>query len=120
MHRVSKLKLAEVTPYLVCKLCNGYFIDPCTAQDCLHTFCKTCIVKHLYQHCTCPICDVVIHKTRPLEMIRHDQTIQDLVYKLVPGVFGKEMERRREFYSDHPDPDVNGEGNSEERGGSEG
>lgn len=27
-------------------------------------------MKHLYQHCTCPICGVVIHKTRPLEMIR--------------------------------------------------
>ena len=33
--------------------------------------CKTCIVTHLYQHCTCPICGVVIHKTRPLEMIRY-------------------------------------------------
>jgi len=37
MHRISKLKLAEVNLYLVCKLCNGYFIDPCTAQECLHS-----------------------------------------------------------------------------------
>ena len=180
--------------------------------------CKTCIVTHLYQHCTCPICGVVIHKTRPLEMIRflimwskapplchvdtlidclssenigkgewsgwfytwiqqddsetpsgemfyqhrlifctlksqmsqmvavlsahmrllpfcvaiwqyallisavcqkfwlvfrsktinyfgrHDQTMQDLVYKLVRGVFGKEMKRRRDFYAAHPEP----------------
>jgi len=44
------------------------------------------------------LCDVMC--------FRHDQTIQDLVYKLVPGVFGKEMERRREFYSDHPDPGI--------------
>lgn len=30
--------------------------------------------------------------------------MQDLVYGLVPGVFRREMERRREFYTDHPDP----------------
>ena len=35
---------------------------------------------------------------------RHDQTMQDLVYKLVPGVFGKEMKRRRDFYAAHPEP----------------
>ena len=30
--------------------------------------------------------------------------MQDLVYKLVPGVFGKEMKRRRDFYAAHPEP----------------
>ena len=40
----------------------------------------------------------------PMLPFRHDQTLQDLVYKLVPGVFKKEMERRREFYSEHSEP----------------
>lgn len=40
----------------------------------------------------------------PNSAFRHDQTLQDLVYKLVPGVFGKEMQRRRDFYAENPDP----------------
>lgn len=32
-----------------------------------------------------------------------DKTLQDIVYKLVPELFIKEMQRRQRFYQDHPD-----------------
>ena len=64
--------------------------------------CKTCIVNHVQagtpQSTKCPVCEVVIHKTRPLASMRLDKTLQDIVFKLVPGLYEKEVERRRAFH----------------------
>lgn len=95
--------MVELNPHLTCVLCGGYFIDATTIIECLHSFCRTCIVRYLWVHKMCPVCDVQVHKTRPLLNIRSDQTLQDIVYKLVPGLFKNEMRRRREFYSRLPE-----------------
>ncbi|NWX94349.1 BMI1 protein, partial [Nothoprocta pentlandii] len=77
--------------------------------------CKTCIVRYLETSKYCPICDVQVHKTRPLLNIRSDKTLQDIVYKLVPGLFKNEMKRRRDFYAAHPSADA-ANGSNEDRG----
>ena len=46
------------------------------------TVCKTCIVKHLDEHNTCPKCNEVIHQSHPKEHIRFDRTLQSIVYKV--------------------------------------
>ncbi|XP_045169983.2 polycomb group protein Psc-like [Mercenaria mercenaria] len=97
----KKTNIAEISPHLICALCGGYLIDATTIVECLHSFCKTCIVRYLESSKYCPICEVLVHKTRPLQNIRLDHTLQDIVYKLVPGLFQSEMKRRREFYKDH-------------------
>nr|6WI7_A Chain A, E3 ubiquitin-protein ligase RING2, Polycomb complex protein BMI-1 chimera [Homo sapiens]6WI8_A Chain A, E3 ubiquitin-protein ligase RING2,Polycomb complex protein BMI-1 chimera [Homo sapiens]6WI8_B Chain B, E3 ubiquitin-protein ligase RING2,Polycomb complex protein BMI-1 chimera [Homo sapiens] len=102
MHRTTRIKITELNPHLMCVLCGGYFIDATTIIECLHSFCKTCIVRYLETSKYCPICDVQVHKTRPLLNIRSDKTLQDIVYKLVPGLFKNEMKRRRDFYAAHP------------------
>ena len=33
------INLAELTPYILCSICKGYFIDATTITECLHT-CK--------------------------------------------------------------------------------
>lgn len=33
---------------------------------------------------------------------RPDKALQDIVYKLVPGLYHSEMKRRQEFYQKHP------------------
>ncbi|KAL5006295.1 hypothetical protein ScPMuIL_015101 [Solemya velum] len=100
MHRATRLKITELNPHLICILCGGYLIDATTIVECLHSFCRTCVVRYLDTSKYCPICDVLVHKTKPLLNIRLDHTLQDLVYKLVPGLFKEEMKRRREFYKD--------------------
>lgn len=50
------------------------------------TVCKTCLVKHLEDENTCPTCQIVIHQSHPLNYITFDRTMQDIVYKLVPGL----------------------------------
>ncbi|XP_061442241.1 polycomb complex protein BMI-1 isoform X1 [Rhineura floridana] len=105
MHRTTRIKITELNPHLMCVICGGYFIDATTIIECLHSFCKTCIVHYLETSKYCPICDVQVHKTRPLLNIRSDKTLQDIVYKLVPGLFKNEMKRRRDFYAAHPSAD---------------
>ncbi|KAG9356078.1 hypothetical protein JZ751_000922 [Albula glossodonta] len=87
MHRTTRIKITELNPHLMCVLCGGYFIDATTIVECLHSFCKMCIVRYLETSKYCPICDVQVHKTKPLLNIRSDKTLQDIVYKLVPGLF---------------------------------
>ncbi|XP_066997169.2 polycomb group protein Psc [Anabrus simplex] len=103
MHRPRRIKITDLNPHLMCVLCGGYYIDATTIIECLHSFCKACIVRYLETNKYCPICDVQVHKTKPLQNIRSDQTLQDIVYKLVPGLFQNEMRCRREFYSNHPE-----------------
>nr|XP_003222551.2 PREDICTED: polycomb group RING finger protein 2 isoform X4 [Anolis carolinensis] len=115
MHRTTRIKITELNPHLMCALCGGYFIDATTIVECLHSFCKTCIVRYLETNKYCPMCDVQVHKTRPLLSIRSDKTLQDIVYKLVPGLFKDEMKRRRDFYAAYPLAEVPN-GSNEDRG----
>ncbi|XP_041433658.1 polycomb group ring finger 2 S homeolog isoform X1 [Xenopus laevis] len=101
MHRTTRIKMTELNPHLMCALCGGYFIDAATIVECLHSFCKTCILRYLEAHKFCPMCDSQVHKGRPLLSIRSDKTLQDIVYKLVPGLFRDEMKRRRDFYASY-------------------
>lgn len=48
------------------------------------------------------------------DSFRLDKTLQDIVYKLVPELFLKEMTRRKQFYQQHPD--ISAKVSPEERG----
>jgi len=93
-----KIKLKTLNMHITCKICRGYLVDATTVTECLHTFCKSCLVKHLEENNTCPSCQIVIHQSHPLQYISFDRTMQDIVYKLVPNLQDNEMKREREFY----------------------
>ncbi|ELU14844.1 hypothetical protein CAPTEDRAFT_178639, partial [Capitella teleta] len=117
MHRVTQLNMTKLNEHLMCVLCGGYLIDATISVECLHAFCRSCIMKYTEGCRTCPICDTLIHKTRPQLNLRPDKTLQDLVYKLVPGLFEDEMKRRREFYEAHPSPEESNSLNADEERG---
>uniref|UniRef100_A0A8D8YQX6 Polycomb group RING finger protein 3 n=1 Tax=Cacopsylla melanoneura TaxID=428564 RepID=A0A8D8YQX6_9HEMI len=94
----KKIKVKTLNSILTCKICKGYLIDATTVTECLHTFCKSCLVQHLDEKNTCPSCNIIIHQSHPLQYISFDRTMQDLVYKLVPNLQSNEMKREREFY----------------------
>ncbi|KAK3908434.1 Polycomb complex protein BMI-1 [Frankliniella fusca] len=98
-----RLRVSELHPHLMCILCGGYYVDATTIIECLHSFCKSCLVRYLESNKYCPICEVQVHKTKPLLNIRPDETLQTMVYKLVPGLFHREMRYRQEFYAQHPE-----------------
>lgn len=100
------IKIRDLNPHVVCSLCAGYFVDATTITECLHTFCKSCIVKYFQTSKNCPMCSLQIHETQPLFNIRLDRTMQDIVGKLVPGILEAEEKRRREFYESRGMPVV--------------
>lgn len=93
-----KIKLKTLNVHITCKICRGYLVDATTVTECLHTFCKSCLVKHLEENNTCPSCQIVIHQSHPLQYISFDRTMQDIVYKLVPNLQDNEIKRERDFY----------------------
>jgi len=97
-----KIKMCDINEMITCKICSGYLVDATTIVECLHTFCKSCIVKHLNSedNNTCPQCEEVIHQSHPLNYIKFDRTMQDIVYKLVPNLETAEYKLERDFYAE--------------------
>ncbi|CAB4056477.1 PCGF3 [Lepeophtheirus salmonis] len=95
-----RIELRDINEMITCKICQGYLIDATTVTECLHTFCKSCIVKHLEDSNTCPECEDTIHQSHPLDYIAFDRTMQDLVYKIVPNLEKDEYDRERNFYGE--------------------
>ncbi|XP_043233289.1 mucin-17-like [Amphibalanus amphitrite] len=101
-------RLGDLRSHITCVLCAGYFIDATTIVECLHTFCRSCILRHLEASAYCPICEVKIHRTKGASSLRADGILQTLVYKMVPDLFTQEMQQRRDFYEQRPyaDPEL--------------
>nr|XP_048273621.1 polycomb group RING finger protein 6-like [Myodes glareolus] len=91
------IPLSQLTPYISCYICKGYLIDAATITECLHSFCKSCIIKHFEHSNTCPKCNTVVHEAKPHNSLRLDPQLQNIVYKLVAGLEEKEQKQRREF-----------------------
>jgi len=100
----NKINICQINEMITCKICSGYLVDATTVTECLHTFCKSCIVKHLEDNINCPECEVMIHQSHPLDYIAFDRTMQDIVYKLVPSLEKDEYRRERDFYAERGMP----------------
>ncbi|KRT85665.1 zinc finger protein [Oryctes borbonicus] len=91
--------LKLLNSFLTCPLCSGYYIDATTLVDCMHSFCKSCILKHFENNkLVCPTCNVVCKKKENFSYYKSDMQLQTLVYKIIPGLYAKEIQRREEFY----------------------
>ena len=92
------------------RLCGGYFRDAHTITECLHTFCKSCLLKSFAAgNTTCPHCAVSLGP-HPANGILFDRTLQALVDKVFTDL--EELDRAKEdaFYTRlgikrKPDPD---------------
>ncbi|KAK3587510.1 hypothetical protein CHS0354_003652 [Potamilus streckersoni] len=98
-----KIPITELNSYLTCGLCLGYLYEASTITECMHVFCKNCIVKHTLTSLHCPICNIEIHPTDPFVNIKLDRMLQDIVYKILPQVAEEEIARQKEFYNNHLD-----------------
>lgn len=92
-----KIKLCTLNPHIVCLLCAGYLVDATTILECLHTFCKSCIVRYLQSSKLCPTCGTLVHETDPLSYIKLDRTMQDIMNKILPDISAKEKQNEEEF-----------------------
>ena len=102
----KRLNLDLVNEHITCRLCAGYLIDAWTINECLHSFCRACIFSYFNDNddnTTCPVCSAVPHPANPLLGVTKDCWLQQIVYKLVPSLFKREMCQRRIFYDSHPE-----------------
>ena len=80
---IDKNKLVS---YLKCPLCTGIFRTPFTINECMHTFCKSCIFKFFHLNPLkdyCPVCEMKLGG-KPLENLIFDHSIAVLIEILFP------------------------------------
>lgn len=96
----SKINISLLNGHLICGLCGGYLIDATVLTNCIHAFCRSCILKYiLLENKVCPLCQTPINLQpgRPGSAFRPDVTLQRVVYKLVPGLLRVELDRIADF-----------------------
>ncbi|XP_049545961.1 mucin-19 [Anopheles darlingi] len=97
----NRRRVKDFNDSITCTLCNGYLIEATTINDCLHAFCRSCIVQYLAQsHKYCPRCKSYNSKPITVTSLRPDRTLRALVYKLVPGLHKSEIQRMVQFYTE--------------------
>ena len=90
--------IASINPHLVCPLCNGYFRDPYTITECLHTFCKSCLFFAFQTGFRqCPTCKTDLSPD-PFRLVLSDRTLSTLVHKIFPYLDVQDSTDEREFY----------------------
>ncbi|CAH0478543.1 unnamed protein product [Peronospora belbahrii] len=98
--RTETLYMTDINEFFICKLCKGYYRDPYTAKECLHTFCHGCI-RGFYLHtpsCTCPTCDVDLG-AKPWTQFIPDPAMKELSEKYLPDYRAAEEREERLFYA---------------------
>uniref|UniRef100_A0A915PBC3 RING-type domain-containing protein n=1 Tax=Setaria digitata TaxID=48799 RepID=A0A915PBC3_9BILA len=89
---------ADLNENLCCSLCKSYLIDAVTLTECLHSYCRACLLGNIEKdevyHCT--KCAASFGKDLSEAFVR-DDTLQKLVYKMVPEVYWHELIQRGEF-----------------------
>ncbi|KAK3563651.1 hypothetical protein QTP86_032831, partial [Hemibagrus guttatus] len=71
--------------------------------------CKSCIVQHFEESNECPECGIQVHETNPLEMLRLDKTLEEIIFKLVPGLREKGPRAKRARVSEEEEDREEGE-----------
>ncbi|KAJ0974049.1 hypothetical protein J5N97_016014 [Dioscorea zingiberensis] len=84
--QVVKVKKDLVIPCITCPLCNKLFDEATTISECLHTFCKKCILEKFNDEEIdyCPVCKIDLG-CAPEEKLRPDHSLQDLRAKIFPS-----------------------------------
>lgn len=90
------IKRSVLNDHFQCGICEGYLIDATTISECLHSFCKSCIIHFIktIDH-KCPTCNNSLDDLK--SCIQFDSSLQRLIYRLVPDLLKKELERREVF-----------------------
>lgn len=102
----TALPLQEFQELLTCSLCSGFYRDAHTILECMHTFCKSCILKHFHHHnqrgsIQCPQCSASLGLYGHLasKMI-YDRDLQSIVDKLFPQFLADEKVAEERFYAE--------------------
>lgn len=120
------LDRSELNSLLTCSLCKGLYRDAHTVLECMHTFCKSCILVHFHNNnirgsIQCPQCNVSLGMYSHLtsKMI-YDRDLQSIVDKVYPEFILLEKEEEVQHYKKLKIPLKSAVTNKRERESSDG
>ena len=91
--------LSNVHEHLICELCSGYYKEPFTLHECLHTFCKSCIFYSVVA-CglrSCPECKSFVGKEIH-KFGTADANLDSIIEAIFPEFKAKEDRDCEAFY----------------------
>ena len=99
----STIQINKETLYqlLTCPLCNGIFRTPYTINECMHSFCKSCIYKWFIgsaQKENCPVCKTKIGG-RPIDSLIINNNLETLLNILFPQFEEIDKENMKKLYA---------------------
>ncbi|XP_047085980.1 E3 ubiquitin protein ligase DRIP2-like [Lolium rigidum] len=82
---VVRVRRDALTARLTCPLCQDLFREASAFVECLHTFCRECIMKKIDDEeiASCPVCHIDLG-IAPEEKLRPDHNIQSIRNKVFP------------------------------------
>ena len=87
------LSMGALNEHLICRLCNGYFREAHTIPECLHTFCKSCLLRELQKPVKgskkCPSCQTPLGLNAENKCL-YDRSLQSCVDRLFPEFVERE------------------------------
>ena len=106
----------QLAACLGCDLCSGVLNDPVTAPECMHSYCRDCIDKHVMFGGTrnlCPVCKQegleTVLGTQPFQhgKLQFDPMLADLTKKLFPRAeveqgIQERLDAEAKWRADHP------------------
>jgi hypothetical protein len=95
----------ELLDLLKCPLCKGYYRTPYTINECMHTFCKSCIFIYFCssnQREQCPVCSTKIGG-RPMDSLIFDNYLDSLLNILFPQFEEIDKINRQKLYKTYRD-----------------
>ena len=83
---VISLDANKLIEYLKCSICLGIMRTPFTINECMHSFCKSCIFKYFFDNKTkdcCPVCETKLGG-RPIDTLNYDSSMSAIIEILFP------------------------------------
>lgn len=98
--------LTDLNPILQCSLCNGYLVDPYTIKECMHTFCRTCILLYFENlprsEYKCPQCNTNLQPFSDIsKCLIPDRQCGDIIRSLLPLLDIDEINNEKQFYEEN-------------------
>ena len=95
--------LNDFNSLLQCSICDGYLVEPYTIKECMHTFCRTCILLYLEKTSPsdwkCPKCHVQLPPSSDLsKLVLPDRQLTDVIGALLPSLELDELNNQKNFY----------------------
>ncbi|PKA46939.1 E3 ubiquitin protein ligase DRIP2 [Apostasia shenzhenica] len=83
--QVMRVKRELLASCMMCPLCHKLLRDATTISECLHTFCRKCILEKITDEDVdcCPICNIDLGCV-PEEKLRPDHSLEDVRAKIFP------------------------------------